>query len=97
MKIKIDLHKIYKDVREVDNTFLKIQFEEITGLSNPTVRNWENEAPAIVELIYWNAEMFNHSFAELINKNYNLFPVLKLLKFYQDKTGKPIEKVLIKD
>jgi hypothetical protein len=86
---RLDIHKISKDLKEVDKNFKKtVLFSEITGVSHTT---------EVVELIYWNCKTFNHKFLEMIEKKSDLFPVFKLLKFYSDKTGKNIESVIIKD
>lgn len=97
-RFRLDIHKISKDLKEVDKNFKKtVLFSEITGVSHTTVMTWENQAPEVIELIYWNCKTFNHKFLEMIEKKSDLFPVFKLLKFYSDKTGKNIESVIIKD
>lgn len=96
--MKINLKQINKDLRQVDETFRPIEsLKKITEVSHENVYKWQREeAPAIVELIYWNSKEFNHSFMELINKNANKFPVLRLLKYYEEKTGNKIESVILK-
>lgn len=96
-KFKIDIHRISKDLKEVNNGFKKTtDLVKITGVSNPTVMSWEKEAPEVVELIYYNSKMFNQKFFELIDKKADLFPVFKLLKYYSKSTGKSIENVILK-
>lgn len=96
-KFKIDIHRISKDLKEVDKDFKKTtDLMRITGVSHTTVMSWENEAPEVVELIYYNSKMFNHKFFELIDKKADLFPVFKLLKYYSVHTRGTIESVILK-
>lgn len=93
---KINLKKVFEDLKNADENFKKMTFaKEVTGLSYPSVMIWENEAPDVVELIYWNAKTFNHQFLEMIDYKSDLFPVFKLLKCYSEKTGNSIESVII--
>ena len=95
---KINLHKLSKDLKALDKNFSKTEsLAEISGVSRSTVMSWENCAPNEVELIYWNAKAFNHSFFEMIDKKDDSFPAFKLLKYYQEKTGNPIENIIIKE
>ena len=97
MGFRIDLHKLTKDLKEVNKDFMKTEtICQITGVSRNTFMLWDKEAPREVELIYWNAKTYNHSFFEMINKKADLFPAFKLLKYYQEKTGNPIESVIEK-
>jgi transcriptional regulator with XRE-family HTH domain len=99
MTFRIDLQKIYYEIHSVDKTYSKIKTPvDITGMSRETVASWRRkEAPAIVELIYWNSKEFNHSIVELIKNRTDKFPVLKLLMYYHNKTESPIESVIIID
>lgn len=98
-KFKINIYKIDRELYAIDNSFNKMQMgKDITGLSYTTVQKWElEEAPPIVELIYYNSKALNHSFLEMIQKNFEKFPVLKLLMHYHRVTGNPIENVIIKE
>ncbi len=94
---RIDIDKISDDLKSVIPKFKMQDLKEISGASHATVNNWKKEVPDVVELIYYNSKVFNHSFFELIEKKSDNFPVFKLLKFYAEKTGKKIESVIIKD
>lgn len=94
-KFRIDIDKISNELKKVVPNFKKGELAPICGVTEPTVLSWKKEAPVVVELIYWNAKSFNHSFLEMIENKSELFPVFKLLKFYTDKTGGKIESVII--
>lgn len=93
-KIKIDTEKIAKELSEVIPGFtIKRTIEKETGISSRSFEHYKYDTPKIVELLYYNSK--STPIIEMIQEKSDLFPVLRLLKFYSDKTGNNIEDVLI--
>lgn len=94
---KIDIDKISNDLKANVPNFKNQDLERISGVSRVTVSSWKKEAPEVVELVYYNSEVCNVQFLNLIKEKAHLFPVLKLLKEYEELTGNSINSVIIKN
>ena len=94
---RIDIDKISEDLKQVVPNFTKKTLESICEVTRQTIYNWGREAPEVVELVYYNAEVCNVQFLALIKEKAHLFPVLRLLKQYEELTGKEIKSVIIKN
>lgn len=96
--MKIKIQKMITELKKVDSKFsLNKQCLEITGVCSESAYRWERkEAPAVVELLYYNSKEFNHGILEMA-KHSDAFPVLKMLSYYHEKTGKPVEDIILKD
>ena len=93
---RLDIHKISKDLKEVDKNFKKtVLFSEITGVSHTTVMIWENQAPDVIQLLHSLSKSFDMDFNKMIISSSDTFPVIKLLKYYYSETKNDLVEILI--
>ena len=92
---KIDISKISYDLKKSNPSFVKKDLNAICGISNVTIASWEKESPDVVELLYSLCQSFDFDFNDMIMASSELFPVVKLLKYYRNETKKDLVEILI--
>lgn len=93
---KVEVRQILRDLKNVVPNFKNLKIEEKVGIKYNNALLWEKSAPPVIDLLMYNTEVNNIQFESLIQSKVENFPVLKLLKYYNDNTGKDIKTVITK-
>lgn len=93
-KFIIDVGEICHQLKKVDSNFKKSELPNVTGVTNNTMDGWGLNAPDVISLLHCLSKNLHIGMDDIVSKSNDEFPVIKLLKYFKEKTNLKVDKVI---